>query len=47
MGRAAREDRGPEYFALKERIARGMLELAESAAPGLAELVDYVETSTP
>ena len=42
-----RENRGPEYFALKERIARGMLELAESAAPGLTELVDYVETSTP
>jgi len=42
-----RENRGPEYSALKERIARGMLELAESAAPGLTELVDYVETSTP
>ncbi len=42
-----RENRGPEYFALKERIAQGMLELAESAAPGLTELVDYVETSTP
>ena len=42
-----RENRGPEYFALKERIAQGMLELAERAAPGLTELVDYVETSTP
>ena len=42
-----RENRGPEYSTLKERIARGMLELAESAAPGLTELVDYVETSTP
>ena len=42
-----RGHRGPEYSALKERIARGMLELAESAAPGLTELVDYVETSTP
>ena len=39
--------RGPEYSALKARIARGMLGLAESAAPGLTELVDYVETSTP
>ena len=39
--------RGPAYSALKERIAQGMLELAESAAPGLTELVDYVETSTP
>jgi len=42
-----RENRGPEYSTLKERIAQGMLELAESAAPGLTELVDYVETSTP
>lgn len=40
-------DRGSEYSALKERIARGMLELAESAAPGLTELVDYREVSTP
>jgi len=39
--------RGPEYSALKERIAHGLLELAESAVPGLTELVDYVETSTP
>ena len=39
--------RGPAYSALKERIAQGMLELAESAAPGLTKLVDYVETSTP
>ena len=42
-----RGHRGPEYSALKERIARGMLELAESAAPGLTGLVDYAETSTP
>ena len=39
--------RGPEYSALKERIARGMLELADSAAPGLSDLVDYMEVSTP
>ena len=39
--------RGPAYSALKERIAQGMLELAESAVPGLTDLVDYVETSTP
>ena len=42
-----RGHRGPEYSALKERIARGMLELAESAAPGLTGLVDDAETSTP
>ena len=42
-----RGHRGPEYSALKERIARGMLELAESAAPGLTGLVTYAETSTP
>ena len=39
--------RDPEYSALKERIARGMLELADSAAPGLSDLVDYMEVSTP
>ena len=42
-----RGHRGPEYSALKERIARGMLELADSAAPGLSDLVDYMEVSTP
>ena len=40
-------DRGPDYSALKERVARGMLDLAESAAPGLSDLVDYLEVSTP
>ena len=40
-------DRGPEYSALKERIAHGMLDLAGSAAPGLSDLVDYVEVATP
>ena len=39
--------RGPEYSTLKERIARGLLELADSAAPGLSDLVDYMEVSTP
>ena len=39
--------RDPEYSALKERIARGLLELADSAAPGLSDLVDYMEVSTP
>ncbi|WP_167149963.1 FAD-dependent oxidoreductase [Actinomyces sp. ZJ308] len=42
-----RGERGPDYSALKERIGRGMLDLAESAAPGLTEIVDYVEVSTP
>lgn len=40
-------DRGPDYSALKERVARGMLDLAESAAPSLSDLVDYLEVSTP
>ena len=40
-------DRGPDYSALKERVARGMLDLAENAAPGLSDLVDYLEVSTP
>ena len=40
-------DRGPDYSALKERVARGMLDLAESAAPGLSDLVDYLEVSSP
>ncbi len=42
-----RGHRGPQYSALKERVARGMLELTESAAPGLSDLVDYIEVSTP
>ena len=40
-------DRGPEYSTLKEHVARGMLDLAESAAPGLSDLVDYMEVATP
>ncbi|WP_298957454.1 FAD-binding oxidoreductase, partial [uncultured Campylobacter sp.] len=40
-------DRGAEYSALKERIASGMLALAETAVPGLSDLVDYTEVSTP
>lgn len=39
--------RGAEYSALKERIASGMLALAETAVPGLSELVEYTEVSTP
>ena len=40
-------DRGAEYSALKERIASGMLALAETAVPGLSDLVEYTEVSTP
>ena len=40
-------DRGPEYSTLKEHVARGMLDLVESAAPGLSDLVDYMEVATP
>ena len=40
-------DRGSDYSALKARIAAGMLSLAESAVPGLSDLVEYTEVSTP
>lgn len=40
-------DRGADYSALKERIASGMLALAETAVPGLTDLVEYMEASTP
>ena len=40
-------DRGSDYSALKARIATGMLSLAESAVPGLSDLVEYTEVSTP
>ncbi len=40
-------DRGPDYEELKDRIARGLLRLAETAAPGLTALVQYRELSTP
>ncbi len=39
--------RGAGYEELKERIARGMLELADRHLPGLAGLVEYRELSTP
>ncbi|TFH51875.1 FAD-dependent oxidoreductase [Actinomyces viscosus] len=42
-----RGDRGSDYSALKECIGSGMLDLAESAAPGLTEIVDYMEVATP
>lgn len=46
-GEHPRGRRGAEYSALKQRIATGMLALAETAAPGLSDLVDYMEVSTP
>ncbi|KIW87156.1 uncharacterized protein Z519_12267 [Cladophialophora bantiana CBS 173.52] len=39
--------RGKEYIELKDRISRGLLDLAESATPGLKELLHYSELSTP
>ena len=42
-----RGNRGADYSALKERIADGLLALAETAIPGLTALVSYRELSTP
>ncbi|OQU97425.1 Oxidoreductase NAD-binding domain-containing protein [Cladophialophora immunda] len=39
--------RGKEYIELKNRISQGLLDLAESATPGLKEMVSYSELSTP
>ena len=40
-------NRGSDYSALKERIADGLIELAETAIPGLRALISYRELSTP
>ena len=40
-------NRGEEYSQLKARMYAGMLGLAETAIPGLRDLVDYAEISTP
>jgi all-trans-retinol 13,14-reductase len=40
-------DRGRDYDELKDRIADGLLRLAETAAPGFSALVAYRELSTP
>ena len=40
-------DRGRDYEELKERIAAGLLRLAETATPGFGALVEYCELSTP
>lgn len=39
--------RGKEYIVLKNRIAEGLLDLADTAKPGLKALVQYSELSTP
>lgn len=39
--------RDDEYGQLKTQIGDGLLELAEGAVPGLADLVEYREVSTP
>ncbi|MEQ9365793.1 MAG: NAD(P)/FAD-dependent oxidoreductase, partial [Leptospirales bacterium] len=39
--------RGPEYEALKARIARDMLTLIEERHPGFGDIVEAVEVSTP
>ena len=42
-----RGNRGADYSALKQRIGNGLIDLAETAVPGLKGLIDYVEVSTP
>ncbi|OAP61374.1 hypothetical protein AYL99_03577 [Fonsecaea erecta] len=43
----SRGARGKEYMELKNRISQGLLNLGDSAAPGLKEMVSYSELSTP
>jgi phytoene dehydrogenase-like protein/ferredoxin-NADP reductase len=40
-------NRGKDYLELKDRISQGLLDLAETATPGLKSLVHYAELSTP
>lgn len=40
-------NRGAAYTVLKDRVADGLLRLADEAMPGLAALVSYRELSTP
>ncbi len=42
-----REERGADYAALKQRVGEGLIKLADSAAPGFADLVERFEVSTP
>lgn len=39
--------RSVDYQSLKQRIADGLIRLADTAVPGLADLVTYAELSTP
>jgi phytoene dehydrogenase-like protein/NAD(P)H-flavin reductase len=39
--------RGRDYVELKDRIAQGLLRLADVAVPGLSRLTRYAELSTP
>lgn len=41
------QDRGSDYYEVKERIARGLLDLVERKLPGFRNLVGYYELSTP
>lgn len=41
------QQRGPDYQAFKEALSLRLLALAEKAVPGLAQLVEYQELSTP
>ena len=42
-----RGNRGADYSSLKQRIGNGLINLAETAVPGLKGLINYVEVSTP
>ena len=39
--------RGEDYDALKDTIANGLIDLVDGKYPGFADLVEYVEVSTP
>ena len=40
-------NRGADYSSLKQRIGNGLIDLAETAVPGLKDLINYAEVSTP
>ena len=40
-------NRGKDYSDLKDRIGKGLLDLAETALPGLSAMVAYMELATP
>ena len=40
-------NRGAEYDALKQRVAKGLLTFVDRRYPGFSSLVDYCEVSTP